>query len=544
MRRLLLSVLVLVAAVEASAQSFVVVNARVRTVDERLPFAEGFAVVDGRFAAVGNGSTLTRTFPNLPVLDLGGRGVVPGLIDAHAHLMGRATALLAADLVDTASKEDIIARLRAFEAGLPAGAWLTGRGWDQNDWPAARDGSHPFPTRADLDAAFPDRPVWLERIDGHASWGNTAALRAAGGVEAVGRMQDPVGGRIERDAGGRPTGVFIDAAAGIVERHVPPLTPADYDRGLTLALQETARYGLTGVHEAGVDLGAIRLYRQRIAAGTFPLRLYGLVGGRGAAFDSLCNLPIHGEFLTVRSVKYYLDGALGSRGAALLAPYSDAPDQTGLLFRTPEEFEGDVRAAVSCGYQVGAHAIGDRANRVALDAFEAAGDPAQRHRIEHAQVIAPGDIPRFARLGVIAAMQPTHATSDLPWAGQRVGAERLRGAYAWRSLLNSGARLAIGSDFPVEQVDPLLGLAAAATRADASGQAWSPEERLTRAEALRGFTLDAAYAAFMEDELGSITPGKRADFVVLSGDYETASDLRNLRVEATYLGGRKIFEAR
>jgi len=310
-----------------------------------------------------------------------------------------------------------------------------------------------------------------------------------------------------------------------------------------LALQETASRGLTGVHDAGVGLSTLALYRQRIAAGTFPLRLYGLIGGRGATFDSLCGRPVSGEFLTVRSVKYYLDGALGSRGAALIEPYNDA-DGRGLLFRTPEQFTEDVRAAVGCGYQVGVHAIGDRANRVALDAFEAQGDVHGRHRIEHAQIIAPGDIPRFARLGVIASMQPTHATSDLPWAGERVGAERLRGAYAWRSLLNAGARLALGSDFPVEAVDPIPGLAAASTRADASGHAWSPEERLTRAEALRGFTLDAAYAAFQENEIGSVTPGKRADFVVLSGDYETAADVRNLRVEATYLGGRKIFGLR
>ncbi len=543
MRRLL-PLLCLFAAVPVAAQSFVVTNARVRTVDPDLPFAEGFAVIDGRFAAVGNGADLARTFAGLPVLDLGGRGVIPGLIDAHAHLMGRATSLIQADLVGTTSKADVLERLHAFERTLRPGAWLTGRGWDQNDWPAGPGGAHPFPTRADLDAAFPDRPVWLERVDGHAAWGNTAALKAAGGPEALGRGADPSGGRIERDAQGVATGIFVDGATGLIDARVPALHPEDYDRGLSLALDETARSGLTGVHEAGLNLDAIHLYQRRIAAGTFPLRVYGLVGGRGATFDSLCRRPLYSPNLTVRGVKFYLDGALGSRGAALLEPYSDAPGQTGLLFETPEAFTQNVRDAVACGYQVGVHAIGDRANRVALDAFEAAGDRAGRHRIEHAQIIAPGDLPRFAQLGVIASMQPTHATSDLPWAGERIGADRLKGAYAWRSLLNTGARLAFGSDFPVEAVDPIPGLAAASTRADAEGHAWSPEERLTRAEALRGFTLDAAYAAFQEQDLGSITPGKRADFVVLSSDYETAANVRNLTVEATYLGGRKIYERR
>ncbi len=547
MRLLFLGLLCLLPLDARAQATFVLHNARIYTADAAQPTAQALAVRGDRFLMVGSDSLVMAAYPDAPRRDAGGRTVVPGLIDAHAHLMGLGTSLMEADLVGTRSTDEIVERLQAFARTLPADAWLTGRGWDQNDWPDKQ-----FPTRAALDAAFPDRPVWLVRIDGHAAWANTAALRAAG-LDRIRAAADPEGGQTIRDAAGEPTGVFVDAAMGFVAGAVPPLSPQAADEALTRALAQTARYGLTGVHDAGIDRATADLYRARIAAGTFGLRVYAMIGGRGDAFDQFCREGMvlgYGGRLTIRSVKFYMDGALGSRGAALLAPYSDDAGNRGLLFHTPPAFTDDVRAALACGFQVNTHAIGDRANHATLDAYEQAlaetGRTAGRHRIEHAQILAPADIPRFAALGVIASVQPTHATSDMYWAESRVGPERVQGAYAWRALVRSGARLALGSDFPVEQVNPLLGFYAAITRQDAEGEppgGWQPGQTLTRDEALRGFTLDAAYAAFMEDEVGSITPGKYADFVVLSRDIMTvpAAEILETSVEATYLGGVAIY---
>ncbi len=535
----------------ARAQAdFVLHNARIYTVNPEQPTPEALAVRGTRFLMIGTNENVLGAYPEAERIDAEGRTVVPGLIDAHAHLMGLGRSMLQADLVGTASKAEIIERLEQFAAAhdLPEGAWLTGRGWDQNDWP-----EQAFPTRQDLDAAFPGRPVWLVRIDGHAGWANTAAIEAAGGLEALARQEDPEGGRILRTEDGTPTGVLIDAAMGFVARHQPPLTEAERREALRLALGETRRFGLTGVHEAGLSLETVALYKSVIDRGAFPLRVYGMIGGRGETFDHFCEsgpLMDYGGRLTVRSVKFYMDGALGSRGAALLEDYSDDPGNRGLLRQEPEEFRQDVIRAMECGFQVNTHAIGDRANRVVLDAYaaamEATGHTVGRHRIEHAQILAPSDIPRFAELEVIASMQPTHATSDMYWAEDRLGPERLEGAYAWRSLLESGARLAFGSDFPVEDVNPLEGFHAAVTRQDAEGRpegGWYPEERLSRLEALKGFTLWAAYAAFQEDEVGSIAPGKRADFTVLSQDIMQvpASEILDTEVVATYLGGAPVY---
>ena len=533
----------------AAQADLVLHNARIYTVDAEHPEAEALAVRGGRLLMVGRREAVLTAYPEAERLDAEGRTVVPGLIDAHAHLMGQGLSMLEADLVGTASKEEIVERLEAFadERGLPEGAWLTGRGWDQNDWPEGK-----FPARADLDAAFPERPVWITRVDGHAAWANTAALKAAG-LDALRAAEDPEGGRILRDDEGEPTGVLVDAAMPLVGQHQPAPTAEARQQALQLVLGETAKYGLTGVHEAGIDAATIDLYKEAISAGTFNLRLYGMIGGRGETFDQFCQegpLLDYGGKLTVRAVKFYMDGALGSRGAALLDDYADEPGNKGLLNRAPAAFEKDVQRSLECGFQVNTHAIGDRANRVVLDAYEAAlqqtGRTTGRHRVEHAQILAPEDLPRFAELGVIASMQPTHATSDMPWAEDRLGPERIQDAYAWQALTDSGARLAFGSDFPVEQVNPLLGFYAAITRQDAEGQpegGWQPAQRVSRAAALRGFTLDAAYAAFQEDELGSLEPGKRADFVILSTDIMQAppADILHTDVVATYLGGQKIY---
>jgi hypothetical protein len=548
---MLCGLMMVAAAPQVHAQAdWVLHNAQIYTVNDDQPEAEAMAVRGARILMVGSDQDVLATYPDARRVDADGRTVVPGLIDAHVHLMGLAESLIQVDLVGTSSKQDIIERLEDFAQDLPDGAWLTGRGWDQNDW-----SEQDFPTRQDLDAAFPDRPVWLTRIDGHAAWGNTAALEAVG-MDRLQAMDDPEGGSIRRAADGTPTGVFIDAAMGIVEQEVPDPPSSELDRALDLALQETARYGLTSVHEAGINRSTIQRYQRFIDNNRFGLRVYAMIGGRGETFDYYCDAgPIHNyqDRLAVRSVKFYIDGALGSRGAALLDDYADDAGNRGLLLQQPGPFQENVRTAMACGFQVNSHAIGDRGNRIVLDAYEAAmdslGSTLGRHRVEHAQILAPSDIDRFAELGVIASVQPTHATSDMYWAEDRLGPERIEGAYAWRSLTDSGARLALGSDFPVEQVNPLLGFYAAITRQDAEQWpegGWHPEERLTRREALRGFTLDAAYSAFQEDELGSLEPGKLADFVILSHDIMEVRPptILDTEVVATYLGGALIYDGR
>lgn len=528
----------------------VLTAARIHTMDADRPVATAMAYDDaGRILALGDAATLGKRYPDAKRLAFDTATVIPGLIDAHGHVGDLGLSRLGAELTGARDQAEVLARLRAFAVQLPAGEWLVGSGWDQNDWPDSR-----LPTAADLDAAFPDRPVWLSRIDGHAGWANSAALRLVQ-RDLSGNWQPP-GGRIERDADGKPTGVFVDAAMGLVE-DVRPRPGAEVMRkALALGMAEAVRYGLTGVHDAGVPADQVALYRQMADADQLPLRIYAMARGDDATLDAMCANGAYahpGGRLRLRAVKLVVDGALGSRGAALLADYSDDPGNRGLLLWTPGQLRGLLRKARDCNVQVAAHAIGDAANREVLDAFateigSGAAAGARRWRIEHAQVLAPEDLPRLARQQVIASVQPTHATSDMPWAQQRVGDVRIRGAYAWQSLRRSGARLALGSDFPVESAHPRLGLHAAATRADASGKppgGWFPGQRLTVEQALRGFTIDAAYAGFAEQDVGSLAVGKRADFVVLAEDPLAipAQRLRELTVLATHVDGRPVYRA-
>lgn len=527
---------------------------RIHTSDPSRPLAEAMAWDgEGRIVAIGSAEDVGSAWPDAERIDLGDATVVPGMIDSHGHLMSLGFSLMRADLVGAASKDEVIARLEEYAAGLPEGTWVLGRGWDQNLWPERE-----FPTAADLDAAFPDRPVWLTRVDGHAGWANSEAMRRGQALEGAQPLDgdwQPEGSRIVRE-GGVATGVFVGGGArALIARAVPEQDEALREQALERALAAAVAVGLTGVHDMGVSRDDLALMQRFADEGRLPLRIAAYAAGDGGAFADLCENGLYthdGGRLWMHGIKLFADGALGSRGAALIEEYSDDPGNHGLLVHEPEAYRDILRRARDCGVQVTTHAIGDRGNRSALDAYaEVLGDAAgsdHRWRVEHAQIVAVADIPRFAELGVVASMQPTHATSDMGWAGDRVGEARLEGAYAWRSFLDAGARLALGSDFPVESADPRLGLYAAVTRQDRDGQppgGWLPGQRLTAAEALEGFTTGSAWASRSEGEAGRLAAGMRADFVVLAEDplQVPGETLDELTVMSTWVDGEAVYLA-
>lgn len=510
-----------------------------------LPTAEALLVRGGKVAAVGSRAALVAEMTEtVRLVDLGEATLVPGLVDAHGHLLSYGRSLSILEL-SARSLADLYAKLNRVPATSFQGDWLVGRGWDQNDWP---EQERDFPTRARLDELFPTTPVYLTRIDGHAAWVNGEALRRA---KVSAKTADPPGGRILRNARGEPTGVFVDNAMDLFEGVLPPPTEVQREEWLKAALERLARAGLVAVHDAGMDLATFQLLQQWDLAERLPLRVYGMVDGQGKDVPRFLELgPYQGRLLTLRAVKFLMDGALGSRGAALGAPYADAPLEQGLLMLTPDELVERASVFMERGFQVAVHAIGDRANRLVMDALAQAAERTKtrggRHRLEHAQVLAPEDIPRLAALGWIASMQPVHATSDMPWAERRLGRERLRGAYAWKSLGKAGVPLAFGSDFPVEDPNPLAGLYAARTRQDPAGNpegGWFPEERLNGEEALRAFTAGAAYASFGEQTRGELSVGKDADFTALSVDPLSDPPAQLLRGRAllTVVAGREVF---
>jgi predicted amidohydrolase YtcJ len=543
MTKTLLAISLLALNGAAIAATTVLFNARVHTPDATVDAVAWNEA--GRIVAVGAAADLRKQFPDAALLDAGGAAALPGLVDAHGHVLGLGLSLLDADLRGTASKAQVIERLRAHAAKLPPDAWLIGRGWDQNDWPEKA-----FPTAADLDAAFPERPVYLRRIDGHAAWANSAALKRAT-RDLAGDWQ-PEGGRIERIAG-KPAGVFVDAAMDLLDEVVPRHDAALKRRAYRLAFETLLANGLTGVHDAGVSRDDLAVLRELADAGELPLRIYAMADADGDALNALCRDGLYahaGGRLQMRAVKLYIDGALGSRGAALKADYSDDPGNRGLFVTAPDEFRRIVAKARQCGVQVATHAIGDRGTRVVLDTYaDVLGEAARgdhRWRVEHAQIVDVADIPRFAELHLIASMQPTHATSDMPWAQARIGASRLAGAYAWRRFVDAKVPLALGSDFPVEQVSPLLGLYAAVTRQDLDGKpakGWLPAQRLSLAEAVRGFSAGAAFAEFAEADRGAIAVGKKADFTLLHADPFgiAARGIPTDRVVATIVDGTVVF---
>jgi predicted amidohydrolase YtcJ len=531
----------------------IVYNATIYTADPATPTIQAFAYRDGKFIAVGSHEDLQSNYPGAQSINLEGATVVPGIIDAHGHLLGLGQSLVNIDLRGTKSKAEILEALKLKAPTLLDGQWLLGRGWDQNDWDVIE-----LPTAADLDETFPNRPVWLERIDGHAGWANSKAMAVAS-KDLSGTWQ-PDGGEITRDANNKPSGIFVDNAVNLIQEHVPEETDAEITRALKLAMRKTAQVGLTGMHDAGTSLRVWRQLEQLQQAELLNVRVYAMADGASDMLSHLCDkggIVDPTAMLTSRSVKLYSDGALGSRGAALLSEYSDDPENIGLLIESEETLTAHSKRASDCGLQVNIHAIGDRGNQVSLNVLEAANRASNpetgvsnpgRHRIEHSQVIANDDFQRFKDLKLIASVQPTHATSDMYWAEERVGAERIKGAYAWQKFNDLGIPLALGSDFPVEKPEPLLGFYAAVSRQDTKGWpegGWYPEEKLSREQALHGFTLGAAYSAFQEDQLGSINVGKFADFVVLSKDIMTIPeiDILSTQVLRTYINGRAVYSA-
>ena len=526
--------------------SLLLINGKIYQGDGTPWTVEALAVRDGKVAALGTTQEITRRYDADRVIDLRGRSAYPGFTDAHGHIESLGAALLNLDLAGTSSPGEIRMRLEEWKKQLKPGQWIRGRGWDQNDWPEKK-----FPHHRDLDDVAGDVPVVLSRVDGHAIWVNQRVLEIAGITRET---RDPEGGLIVRDPDGTPTGVFVDAAVDLLQSVLPRPSEEDRSEAIRRSLEMCVSLGLTAVHDMGVDSAGLELYRRLGGRRELPLRVYAVIEGSDTALVSASfargpEVDLYSGMLTIRAVKMYADGALGSYGAALLEPYSDAPGNRGLTLTSSAALTDLCTRAIDRGFQVCTHAIGDRANAIVLDAYEAAqsrsaeanrADP--RFRVEHAQVVAPADIPRFKRLGVLPSMQPTHCTSDMPWAGVRLGEARLRGAYAWRSFLDAGSIIPGGSDFPVEHPNPLLGFYAAVTRQDLNGQppdGWRADQRMSRMEALMSFTAWGAYAAFQERSRGSLEEGKLADLVVLSEDIMTVepASIPRVRVDFTIVNG-------
>jgi len=522
------------------------VNGQTIGEDGRVETFTGLLIAnDGRIAAVYHRGDKRPGKVDYKV-DGRGRILLPGMIDAHLHVMELGFSALTLDLSSTKSLAEAQAAIRVYVAAHPDRPWIVGSGWNQESWGLGR-----FPTAAELDAAVGDRPVWLSRVDGHAGWANSAALKMAGVSAAT---KDPAGGRIERDAAGKPSGVLVDAARSLVEGKVPPPRPVDRDLALQTAQRILFARGVTAAADMGTTIEDWQTFRRAGDTGSLYVRIMAyalgndamvLIGGSGPT-------PwLYDDRLRLNGVKLYLDGALGSRGAWLKAPYADAPGQTGLPQIDPTALRNLMSRAAMDNFQIAVHAIGDRANSELLAAIAELSETYKgdrRWRVEHAQVLDPADFGKFAQYGAVASMQPVHQTSDRVMAEARLGPARLAGAYAWKSVSAAGAKLAFGSDAPVETPDPFAGIAAAITREGADGQpfgGWQPQEKLDRVSALAAYTTGAAWAGFAETKFGRIAPGLRADFLFVDVDPLLASpaDIRRTRVLETWIGGRKVYDA-
>jgi len=552
MMRAIAIILLLMGSIASAAETAdtIFINGNVYTVNEKQPRAEAIAVNRDRIIFVGSNEE-AKKFRSKKVVDLAGKTVVPGLTDSHCHIFGIGEREMRLNLEGTNTLEDFLARVKERVAKAKPGEWITGRGWIETFWKPPH-----FPTRADLDKIAPNNPAFLMRADGHAAVANSAALKVANIDQ---HTPNPFGGQILK-TDGEPNGMLLDNAMDLVAKNIPPSTEAEREEALLLGVDREVKLGWCEIQNAGSELSDQEIIRRAYTAGKIKLRMINAAYGPGEAANALlkngATLNSFDHRFTQRTIKVIFDGALGSRGAALLAPYSDKPDTSGFLTQTPEDLRPMFKEALRRGIQVETHAIGDRANRLILDLYEEAmrsfpGDkyavPGPRWRVEHAQILSEQDIPRFAKLGVIASMQPSHAISDLFFAPARLGMDRLRGAYAWNSLIKSGAIICGGSDAPVEHGEPMIEFYAAVTRKSTNGEShegWHPEEVVSRENALKMFTLWPAYAAFEEKDKGSIEVGKLADFTVLSNDLMKIpeSEILKTRCEMTIIGGEVVYE--
>ncbi|MDO6447529.1 amidohydrolase [Colwellia sp. 1_MG-2023] len=484
--------------------------------------------------------------PDWKIINGNGATLLPGLIDAHGHVLNYGQSLMTADLVGTRSEQAAVQRTLKYAQENPNQTWVTGRGWNQVQWNVKS-----FPTKESLNTAFPDKPVWLRRVDGHAGWANSKAMALAGITR---QTKSPEGGSIIKDENGEPTGVFIDNAMALIEKNIAPLTITQQKSILLKAMQSLASLGLTSVHDAGIDSETLTAFQQLSDEGKMPIRINAMLYLPTKNWQKTLDKGTFrsaDDMLNFNSVKIQADGALGSRGAAMIEDYSDHAGHKGLLLHDTPSLTKYINHAMQAGFQVNTHAIGDNANKIVLDLYQTAikknNSKALRHRVEHAQILRLKDIPRFNELGIIASMQATHATSDKNMAVDRIGEDRILGAYAWRKLLNANTVIAAGSDFPVESANPFFGLHASVTRQDKQDspkKGWYPEEKMTRVEALKTFTIDAAYAGHQEKIIGSLSAGKKADFILVSDNYFTINETKLWRnqVHSTWVNGVKVYQ--
>lgn len=529
--------------------SMILTNTRIYTMNPSQPRADAMAINNGIIVGVGSAEEIAGKFKADTVIDLRGKPVYPGFIDSHAHFEALGVMMMNLNVEGMRTPEEVAHAVAEAVAKRPQGAWIRGRGWDQNLWSRKE-----FPSHEILDRAAPHNSVMLARRDGHAVWVNSAVLALAHIQQST---KDPPGGKVIRDRQGNPTGVLVDNAMQMLSSFLPPPTREERKEAIRTSLNECLKLGLTQIHDMGVDDELINIYREMMKGGGFPLRVYAAIDGTGETWRRLrTSGPEKGnadDRLTVRALKVYMDGALGSRGAALLQPYTDEAGERGLTLMSSDSLRKLAGECIEKGFQLCVHAIGDRANDIVLKAYGNAFDSTRtngndvRFRIEHAQVLDPGDVPRFHALGIIPVMQASQCTSDMLWVENRLGA-RTSHAYLWRSLIDDGNIVPGGSDFPVESPNPLLGFYAAITRQTTSGDprgGWHPEQCMTREEALKSYTIWGSYAAFEEDVKGSLEVGKWADLVVLSDDIMSVDVQRipEISVERTMIGGSFVFEA-